>query len=184
MSGNRLAGDDGSESRSKADERAETRLSGTLLQRFETFRDDHGVSEAQLLRDALDDYLPEAETSEYVVPRDPDLRDAYTTLASPDKKRYLSVEKVENILTSTSHPNTPKDLIREDVIEPLDDGGLLAVGGGQVVVDPLTRKEDVFGDDSAADDEPDASRSDDIEEVGERMDALAEAGEEVSQSAN
>ncbi|WP_353634618.1 hypothetical protein ABSL23_02365 [Halobacterium sp. NMX12-1] len=180
MSGNRLAGDDGSESRSKADERAETRLSGTLLQRFETFRDDHGVSEAQLLRDALDDYLPEAETSEYVVPRDPDLRDAYTTLASPDKKRYMSVEKVENILTSTSHPNTPKDLIREDVIEPLDDGGLLNVGGGMVVVDPLTRKEDAFGADETEDDGRDTAPADAVEEASEQMDALEAAEPEAA----
>ena len=171
MAGNRLPGDHESADRHTSDLRAETRLSDSLAERFEAYRDDHGVSEAQLLRDALDDYLPSSETSEFVVPTDPELRDAYTTLATPEKKRKLSVEKVESILTSTSHPNTPKSLIREDVIAPLADAGLLGVAGGQVAVHPLTPKDAI--DDSEDDDEPEP-----VADEWDRLDAArADGGE-------
>lgn len=143
MSGTRLPGDSESNDRHMSDMRAETRLSGDLGERFEEFMESHGATKSEVLRDALDEFLPASENSEYVLPRDPEMKDVYLALAHEDKKRILSVEKAEDILSSTTHPNKPKELIREDVLKPLDGSGLLTVSHGRVAVHPLTPREQV-----------------------------------------
>lgn len=142
MSGSRLPGDSESADRHKSDTRAETRLSGDLADRFTTYIDAHGADKSEVLRAALDEYLPASENSEYVLPRDPDLKDAYLALAG-DEKRTMAAQQATDIISRTSHPNTPKELIPEDVLEPLAQSGLIGVVGGRVGVHPLTRREDV-----------------------------------------
>lgn len=145
MSGTRLPGDSESNDRHRAEARAETRLSGDLARRFTEYREAHGADKSDILRNALDDYLPASENSAYVVPRDPDLADAYLALAG-DRKRVISVEEALDILANETHPNTPKELIKDDVLKPLDEGGLLGVAGGRVAVHPLTLREEVETD--------------------------------------
>ncbi len=115
-SGSRLPGDSESNDRHKTEERAEARLSGTLSARFTDYVESHGVTKSDVLRAALDEYLPASEGSEYVLPQDPDLADAYLALAG-DEKRVMSVEKAETVLCEETHPNTPKSLIWEEVLE-------------------------------------------------------------------
>lgn len=143
MSGSRLPGDSDTKDRHTDDMRAETRLSGDLAARFQEFMDAHNASKSEVLRDALDDFLPASANSEYVLPRDRELKDAYLALANDDEKRVMSVTKAENILSKQTHPNEPKELIREDVLGELDGSGLLRVKGGQVAVRPLTPRDDV-----------------------------------------
>lgn len=136
MSGTRLPGDSEAKDRHKSDLRAETRLSGDLGARFEEFMYAHDASKSEVLREALDEFLPSLANSEYVLPCDPDLKDAYLALAGTDDKRVMPVSKAESILSQQTHPNEPKELIREDVLKPLDGTGLLNVVGGRVAVAP------------------------------------------------
>lgn len=138
--GSRLPGDSESNDRHRSEERAEARLSGELAVRFTDYLEAHGMQKSEVIREALDEYLPASERSQYVLPADPDLADAYLALAG-DEKRVLSVEQAENVLCRESHPNTPKELIRVEVLDPLDDSGLLTVKNGQVGVYPLTERE-------------------------------------------
>lgn len=164
MAGNRLAGDDGE--RHESDARAETRLSGDLAGRFETFQAESGVSDAQLLRDALDSYLPESDTNPFVVPPEPELRDAYLALAGPEK-RIMKVEQAKDRLSNTACPSKPKDLMKRDVLRPLDSMGFIGVAFGRVAIKPLTPREEPADD------------GDDADGVAEEWDRLesAERGE-------
>jgi len=140
MSGNRLKGDDGE--RHLAEDRAETRLSGDLAYRFGEYLEAHGADKSEVLRQALDEFLPASENSAYVLPRDGDLADAYLQLAG-DQKRVYDYSEAVDILSNTTHPSTDKDLIRKTVIERLDGSGLLTMKGGHVAVHPLTLREEV-----------------------------------------
>lgn len=144
MSGSRLPGDYEGKDRHKSDERAEARLSGRLAERFTSYVESHGVAKSKVVRDALDEFLPSSENSKFVLPQDPDLADAYLALAG-DEKRVMSVDKAEGILCEETHPNTPKKLIREDVLDPLEETPFLTVRYGNVALPPLTRKEDILG---------------------------------------
>jgi hypothetical protein len=137
----RLPGDDDTTDRHQQEERAETRLSGDLAHRFSEYVEAHGAQKSEVLRQALDEFLPASENSAYVLPRDPELADAYLTLAKGEK-RVLSVDDAETILCNESHPNTPKDLIKDDVLKPLEESGLLGVANGRVAVHPLTLRDD------------------------------------------
>jgi len=143
-SGSRLPGDSESNDRHKTDERAEARLSGTLAERFTSYVDSHGVAKSEVVREALDEYLPDSEGSQYVLPEDPMLADAYLALAG-DQKRVMSVEKATTVLCQETHPNTPKKLIREEVLEPLAETPFLTVSYGRVALPPLTPKDDFAG---------------------------------------
>ncbi|MFU1780702.1 hypothetical protein ACM16X_04910 [Haloarcula japonica] len=143
--GNRLPGDSESADRHKSEERAEARLSGELAARFTDYVEAHGLAKSEVVREALDEYLPASERSQYILPRDPKLADAYLALAG-DEKRLLSVERVESILCETSHPNTPKKLIKEDVLEPLESTGLIGIRYGTVAVHPLTPRTEAVAD--------------------------------------
>lgn len=143
-SGSRLPGDSESNDRHKSEERAEARLSGTLAERFTGYVDSHGTAKSKVVREALDEYLPDSDGSQYVLPEDPELADAYLALAG-DEKRVMTVDKAETVLCQESHPNTPKKLIREEVLEPLDSTPFLAVSYGRVAVTALTPKGDLEG---------------------------------------
>jgi predicted DNA-binding protein len=125
-----------------SDARAETRLSGELAHRFDTYREESGAGKSEVLREALDEFLPESEVSKYLLPNDPELVEPYLTLAG-DEKRNMSVERVESILAEQTHPNTSKELIRENVLKPLDNTGFLGISGGVVGIHPLTPHEAV-----------------------------------------
>ncbi|WP_436924972.1 hypothetical protein [Halosimplex amylolyticum] len=139
--GSRLPGDSESNDRHRDEERAEARLSGELAARFTDYIDAHGLTKSDVVREALDEFLPASERSQYVLPRDPGLADAYLALAG-EEKRVLSVDQAENILCRESHPNTPKEVIRDEVLDPLKDSGLVSVHNGQVGVHPLTEREE------------------------------------------
>jgi len=145
-SGSRLPGDWEGNDRHKSDERAEARLAGTLADRFTSYVESNGVNKSTVVREALDEYLPDSEASQYVLPQDPDLADAYLALAG-DEKRVMTVDKAENILCEETHPNTPKRLIREDVLDPLAETPFLTVRYGTLALPPLTPKEEVAADD-------------------------------------
>ncbi|WP_459194700.1 hypothetical protein [Halosimplex sp. J119] len=139
--GSRLPGDSESNDRHRDEERAEARLSGELAARFNDYLEAHGLQKSEVVRDALDDYLPASERSQYVLPRDPELADAYLALAG-DESRVFSVEQAESIICRQSHPNTPKEVVRDEVLDPLVDCGLLTVRSGKVGVHPLTPRDE------------------------------------------
>jgi len=139
--GSRLPGDSGSNDRHRDEERAEARLSGDLAARFDDYLGAHGESKSDVIRDALDEYLPASERSQYVLPRDPELADAYLAMAG-DEKRVFSVDQAESIICRESHPNTAKEVIRSEVLDPLDTSGLLSVKNGQVGVHPLIERDE------------------------------------------
>ncbi|ACV47845.1 MULTISPECIES: hypothetical protein [Halomicrobium] len=141
--GSRLPGDSETADRHKAEARAEARFSGALAARFDEYIEAHGATKSDVVRDALDEFLPSSQDSRYLLPEDPTLADAYLALAG-DQKRVISVERVKSILCEETHPNTPKQIIREEVLEPLDDTPFLSVVYGKVAVRPLTAR-DEFG---------------------------------------
>jgi len=143
--GSRLPGDSDSNDRHRDEERADARLSGDLADRFIDYLEAHGMQKSEVIRNALDEFLPASERSQFVLPRDPELADAYLALAG-EEKRVFSVDQAENILCRESHPNTPKEIIRIEVLEPLDSSGLVSVHSGQVGVHPLTSREEFDGE--------------------------------------
>jgi len=149
MSGSRLPGDSEGNDRHQSEERAEARLSGDLAMRFTEYVDSHGANKSDVVRDALDDYLPASEGSRYVLPGEPNLADAYLVLAG-GTERVMTVDKAESVLCNETHPNTPKDLIREEVLEPLAETPFLTISFGRIALQPLTRKDDLL---EGADDE-------------------------------
>jgi len=142
MSGSRLPGDSPSNDRHKSETRAETRLDDDLAERFETFVSTHDLTKSQTLRNALDEYLPTKNNSEYVLPTDKELKEAYLALAS-DQKRILKVDDAESILSKESHPNDSKENIRRNVLDRLDEKGFIGVSYGRIAVKPLTKKEEI-----------------------------------------
>jgi len=142
--GSRLPGDDEQNDRHRSEERAEARLSGDLAARFADHVNSHGVTKSDVVRAALDEYLPDAEGSRYVLPQDPGLADAYLALAG-EEKRVMSVEKAQSVLCQETHPNTAKDLLREEVLEPLAETPFMTVSYGRVALHPLTPKSEVGG---------------------------------------
>ena len=146
-SGSRLPGDYENNDRHKSDERAEARLSGTLADRLTNYVESHGLAKSTVVREALDEHLPDSEDSQYVLPEDPDLADAYLALAG-EEKRVMTVDKAESVLCEETHPNTPKRLIREDVLDPLAETPFLTVRYGSVALPPLTLKEDILEGDA------------------------------------
>ncbi|MBX0322481.1 hypothetical protein EGH21_05495 [Halomicroarcula sp. F13] len=145
-SGSRLPGDSESNDRHKSEERAEARLKGTLSARFAEYVDSHDVAKSEVVRNALDEYLPDSEGSQYVLPEDPELADAYLALAG-DEKRVMTVDKAKSVLCQETHPNTAKKLIREEVLEPLAETPFLTVSYGRVALLPLTPKDNLAGGD-------------------------------------
>jgi len=146
--GSRLPGDSESNDRHRDEERAEARLSGELAARFTDYVDAHGLSKSDVLRSALNEFLPASERSQYVLPRDPELADAYLALAG-DEKRVFSVEQAENIVCRDSHPNTKKEVIQDEILDPLTETGLISVKYGKVGVHPLTPREEIAEVDDA-----------------------------------
>ena len=144
VSGSRLPGDEEGNDRHDADVRAETRLSGDLAERFEAFQSEHGVSNADLLRDALREYLPSIDEDgpEYVRPSDEDLARAYQALAR-DEKRVLNVEAAVDTLSQTSHPSSTKEYIRHEVLHKLQKAGLVGIRSGRIGIHPLTPTSEV-----------------------------------------
>lgn len=143
--GSRLPGDSEANDRHRIEERAETRLGGELGRRLAIYLDEHGEKKSDVLREALDEFLPSSERSRYVLPRDPDLADGYVALAG-DERRTMSVDAAKDILCRESHPNTPKEIVVDEVLEPLTETGLVAVQYGRVAVHPLTPRSEVSDD--------------------------------------
>ncbi|QLH83363.1 hypothetical protein [Halosimplex pelagicum] len=144
-SGSRLPGDSEANDRHRSEERAEARLSGDLADRLSDYVDAHGEAKAEVVRNALDEFLPASERSQYVLPSDPELADAYLALAG-DESRKVTVEVAEDIFSRESHPNTPKELIRSEVLDPLAETGLITVQYGKVGVHPLTERGEILED--------------------------------------
>lgn len=141
--GSRLPGDSEDTDRYRSEERAEARLSGELAARFTDYVDAHGLAKSGVVRDALGEFLPSSERSQYVLPADPDLADAYLALAG-EEARTVSVEVAEDILCREPHPNTPKELIRQEVLDPLAATGLVPVKYGKVGVHQLTPRDEIL----------------------------------------
>jgi predicted transcriptional regulator len=172
MSGSRLPGDSESNDRHKGGEQAAARLDDDLSERLNDYADANGETKSDIIREALDEFLPQQDLPEFVVPKDPELAEAYRTLARRGSKRVISVGKALDILSRGPLPNTDKELIKDDVLKELDDGGLIGVKNGQVAVHPLTPIDEV--DTDADTDDP----VDEIEtetEVENRLDELAAA---------
>ncbi|WP_324758195.1 hypothetical protein [Haloarcula montana] len=143
MSGSRLPGDSVSNDRHKSEYRVESRLKGDLETRAREYINDHGMNKSELVREALDEYLPAAETTPYAVPKDPKLADAYLALACGEK-RVLSVEKAKTELANTAFPNTSKEQIEDGILRPLGDSDFpVTVKWGRLAVPSLTLKTEV-----------------------------------------
>lgn len=103
-----------------AEARAETRLSGTLAHRFDEYRATHGADKSDVLRDALDDDPPASENLAYVVPRDP----TSPTPTSPSLATGSASSAWRRPWATwpTTHPDTPEELVEDDVLKPLGEG--------------------------------------------------------------
>lgn len=135
MSGSRLPGDDGSTKRQKKETRAEARLDGRLAERFDHYRNEEDMTNAGLVREALDDFLPDGE-GDYLKPADPKLADAYLRLARPEK-RVLSVARAVDLLAETECAQLPKEHIKTEVLSQLSRAGFVGIRAGKIAVEPL-----------------------------------------------
>jgi hypothetical protein len=144
-SGSRLPGDSKGNDRHKAEERAEARLSGTLAERFTDYLDTHGAAKSEVVRNALDEYLPDNDHTSYIAPQDPKLSKAYLALAC-EEKRILSIEEAKDELSESTFPSTGKEVIEDGILRPLGDTAFLAVQWGRIAVHPLTPKEEFRGE--------------------------------------
>jgi len=141
MSGSRLPGDSDTNDRHKQTFRVDARLKDDELgHRAREYINDHGLTKTELVRKALDDFLPTADQP-YVVPQDPKLSKAYLSLAC-EEKRIISIEEAKDELSET-FPSTGKEVIEDGILRPLGDTPFLAVQWGRLAVHPLTRKEEV-----------------------------------------
>lgn len=143
MSGTRLPGDSESNDRHKSTYRVEARIkSAELQERTEQYIENHGTNKSDLVRNALDEYLPDAEQTPYVVPQDPKLSRAYLALAC-EEKRIISIEEAKDELSESAFPSTGKEVIEDGILRPLGDTPFIAVQWGRIAIHPLTRKEEV-----------------------------------------
>ncbi|MBO4248881.1 hypothetical protein IL252_13740 [Halomicrobium sp. IBSBa] len=140
--GSRLPGDSEANDRHRTEERAEARLGDELGRRLAIYLDEHGEKKSEVLREALDEYLPSSERSRFVLPKDPDLADAYVELAG-EERRVIPVEAAKDIICRESHPNKKKVLVKSEILDPLDGSGLVTVRSGRVAIHPLTLRTEV-----------------------------------------
>jgi hypothetical protein len=136
MSGNRLPGDTGSVKRQKKETRADVRLDGPLAERFESYRQEEEFSKAGLIREALDEFLPDHDIR-WIRPSDPQLAEAYFFLARR-QKRVLSVDRAVDLLAETACSQIPKEHIKTEILARLEKAGFVAVKSGKIAVSPLT----------------------------------------------
>lgn len=170
MSGSRLPGDSESNDRHKGGEQAAARLDEDLSERLDAYADANGETKSDIIREALDEFLPQKNLPDFVVPKDPELAEAYRTLARRGSKRVISVGKALDILSRGPLPNTDKELIKDDILRELDEGGLVGVKNGQIAVHPLTPIDEVEVDSGDPTDEIETEV-----DVEDRLDELADA---------
>lgn len=178
------------------DLRLEARVDGDLADRAQAYLDATGDAKAELVRDALDEYLPDSDSGEG--PRiKPPATDALQTAL--------------NILQQLAEPNggtVPRDVALSELaqqfgrssdaclstfVSPLEDAGYVKTRGGlharkslRVVLpsDVPAIVEAAETPIQDAEDDEGSPDYDDPESARKRIDALAAAGEEASQSAD
>lgn len=125
MSGNRLAGDDGN--RGADDERVAARLTDqVLVQRLEDFRDETGESKSEVLRAALDEYLPDPNSQhDHPEPEDPTLAKAYNILRAR-YDGYVMRSTAAAALAEQLSFEGGKDEVWKQILVPLKRNGWLA----------------------------------------------------------
>jgi hypothetical protein len=142
MSGSRLPGDSaGSDRHSPGKKRLETRV-GTdqnLRERVENALPRHD-SEADLVRAALDEYLPDDEV-EYVLPSDPELAKAYRGLAEKHERK-MDMDDAVSSLCEDTFPSTSKETV-ERLVRRIPEP-FVAVKWGRIAVAPLTPVDEVL----------------------------------------
>jgi predicted DNA-binding protein len=176
VSGSRLPGDSDENDRHKEDERAAARISAGLAERLDAYCANNGETQSDVVREALDEFLPKQELPDFVVPKDPELADAYKQLARHGQKRVCTVQKAVDILAKTTHTNTPKALIRDDILVPLEDGGLIGVKNGKIAVHPLTPIDEVHTKPGDEEIETDADYDDRLDDIADATAVRADGG--------
>jgi len=134
MSGSRLPGDSGSETRRNIEIRAEARLDDkdgrNLASRFQAAveSDDHR-SKAELVRKALDDFLPDdqkADGPRIRPPSDDDLADAFHTLQRIAKHRDGIIPEDQALSVLAQEHGVNSETARLSILKPLDDQGYIS----------------------------------------------------------
>ena len=126
------------------------RVDDDLHERLTSYVEDGGApSKSEFVRELLDEALPDDDVPIHQ-PDDPALAEAYRALAKKNDVRSLSIDAAKDVICEESHPQKPKALVREDVLEPLVDSGFVKVQYGRIHVYPLTRLDAVDGGQRAA----------------------------------
>jgi Arc/MetJ-type ribon-helix-helix transcriptional regulator len=126
------------------------RIDDELDERLDSYVENGGAdNRSAFVRELLDEALPDDDVPIHQ-PDDPALAEAYRALAKKDDVRSLSIDAAKDVICEESHPQKPKALVREDVLEPLVESGFVKVQYGRIHVYPLTRLDEVDGGQRAA----------------------------------
>jgi len=126
MSGNRLAGDDGN--RGADDERVAARLTDQqLVQRLEDYRDETGESKSEVVRNALDEYLPDPNAeSGHPEPDDPTLAKAYNVLRSRHEGWVMRQTAESVIAQEIGRTGLDAGAVWKEILKPLNKQGWIS----------------------------------------------------------
>lgn len=107
------------------------RVDRSFKARVETFAEAHNMSQTELTRTALDEFLPEEETTSG--PSDPKLREAYLWLRNnADDRDEIPAQLAMTTLAQELGMN--KQLVRQNRLAPLERTGWIEPNFGTITV--------------------------------------------------
>jgi len=179
------------------DWRADVRLSGDLAERAQQHAAETGKPKAQVVRDALDDYLPDSDAQEgprIKPPATEDLQTALSILQRLAEPNGGTVPRDVALSELAQQFSRSSDACMSTLVQPLADAGYIRTSGAiharrtLRVVLPSDVPRIVAGTDApiepAERDDQESLNVDDPEDASDILDDIAAAGKEVAESAD
>jgi hypothetical protein len=180
------------------DWRADVRLSGALAERAQQHADETGKPKAQIVREALDDYLPDSDAEEgprIKPPATEDLQTALSVLQRLAEPNGGTVPRDVALSELAQQFSRKRDACMSTLVQPLADAGYIRSSGAiharktlRVVlpsdVPRIVENTEESIQPTENTDDDDSFTVDDPADASETLDELAAAGEEVAESAD
>ncbi|GGL57821.1 hypothetical protein [Halocalculus aciditolerans] len=105
--------------------RADTRFKGDLGERVEAYLENHGLDATELVREAVEDYLPDEEVDGPYIrpPNTPELQDALDTLQECARSDNGRVDADAALSELAQHTGQKKETVRKTRVQPLIEQG-------------------------------------------------------------